>query len=129
MPILKKDPAKAEAKAAERAEAERRKAEEDFWNSPAGHARSAKAAGRRFFQIQLPIEQTTRVPMMDSHRTARQDASGLLESIETEGWTLFDVGYVFQPSGSVSRDKLLSTGQTQVIAGAIVGIYLFRAQG
>jgi hypothetical protein len=38
-----------------------------------------------------------------------------------------DVGYVFHPVGSVSRDKLLSTGQTEMISGRIVGIYLFRA--
>ena len=46
--------------------------------------------------------------------------------IESEGWTLDDVGYVFEPTGSVSRDKLLSSGQTETITGRIVGIYLFR---
>jgi|ERR671919_517842 hypothetical protein len=134
MAILKRDPVKEEARAARkeeraqsRAEADRQRAEAEWWKTPPGQARAAKLAGRRFFQVQMPIEWTTRVPLLDVHHTSRQDASGLLEAIEAEGWTLMDVGYVFQPTGSVSRDKLLSTGQTEQIAGVIVGVYLFRA--
>lgn len=40
---------------------------------------------------------------------------------------LENVGYVFQETGIVSKDKLLSSGQTGQVAGQIMGIYLFRA--
>jgi hypothetical protein len=36
------------------------------------------------------------------------------------------VGHVFQPTATASRDKLLSSRQTEQIAGKIMGIYLFR---
>jgi hypothetical protein len=104
-------------------------AEAAFKASPVGQAQAARQAGRRFFQISLPIEETMRVPMLDTHSTARADATGLLEGIEAEGWTLIDTGYVFQETGSVSRDKLMSSGQTAQVAGRIVAIYLFRAAG
>lgn len=68
-----------------------------------------------------------RVPLLDTHSTRRSDSTGLLEAIEAEGWKLDDVGYVFQPTGSVSRDKLMSSGQTEQISGKIVAVYLFRA--
>jgi hypothetical protein len=37
------------------------------------------------------------------------------------------VGYVSQPVSTVSRDKLLTSGQTDTISGKIVGVYLFRS--
>ena len=39
---------------------------------------------------------------------------------------LADVGYVFEQTGSVSRDKFASSGQTASVTGNIVGVYLFR---
>lgn len=53
-----------------------------------------------------------RIPMVDWHQTKGADPTDALATIEAEGWKLEDVGYVFQPTGAVSRDKLLSTGQT-----------------
>jgi hypothetical protein len=50
----------------------------------------------------------------------------VLSFIESEGWRLEQAGYVFQQTGSVSRDKLLSTGQTASVTGDIWGIYVFR---
>ena len=39
---------------------------------------------------------------------------------------MIDAGYVFLQTGSVSRDKLLSSGQQEVISGQVLGIYTFR---
>jgi hypothetical protein len=50
----------------------------------------------------------------------------VLGEIEKEGWQLEDVGYVFEQTGSVSRDKFASSGQTASVTGNIVGVYLFR---
>jgi hypothetical protein len=33
---------------------------------------------------------------------------------------------VFEQTGSVSRDKVMSSGQTASVTGNIVGVYLFR---
>ncbi len=60
-------------------------------------------------------------------KTKSQAHAGLLGEVESEGWRLENVGYVFQETGMVSRDKLLSSGQTGSVTGQIVGIYLFRA--
>lgn len=49
-----------------------------------------------------------------------------IEQIESEGWTLANAGYVFQETGSVSRDKFLSSGQQEAVSGRILGIYIFR---
>jgi hypothetical protein len=43
----------------------------------------------------------------------------------TAGWRLEHVGYVFHETGSVSRDKMLSTGQTATVTGETWGIYVF----
>jgi hypothetical protein len=59
-------------------------------------------------------------------RGRTSDQTGLIESVEAEGWKLEHVGYVFQPTSTASRDKLLSSGQTEEIAGKIMGIYLFH---
>jgi hypothetical protein len=70
--------------------------------------------------------------MLSGDPTTKTRASGgqtvVLEAIENEGWRLEHIGYVFQETGIVSRDKLLSSGQTGQVTGQIVGIYLFRAE-
>lgn len=149
MGILSKDPerekAKAEAKAArtrERDKAAQAKAtaqaEAAFRASPGGRARTAKELGHQFFQISLPLTTTERTAWgVVSGGTAGSDAFAMrtttgadhpdvLQSVEAEGWRLEHVGYVFQETGSVSRDKMLSTGQTASVTGMVVGIYLFR---
>jgi hypothetical protein len=50
----------------------------------------------------------------------------VLGGIEREGWKLADVGYVFEQTGSVSRDKFYSPGQTASVTGNIIGVSLFR---
>jgi hypothetical protein len=143
MAILNKDPDKAAAKAeqreqkvaeqrSQREEAQRRQAEAAFWSSPQGQARSARVHGNRFFQLSLPLSSTQRsfsavISGDKSMATRSLDPTDLLGAVESEGWRLEDAGYVFREVGSVSRDKLLSSGQTASVMGEIVGIYLFRA--
>lgn len=144
--------AKAEAKAQRKLEQEaansRRIAEETvkkrrkqddaaakaFAASPPGRARAAFQAGNGFFQYSGALAETSRsasavvvgTATSSGQRHKTQVHTDVLSQIEDEGWRLEDVGYVFEPTGSVSRDKFLSSGQTETINGRIVGIYLFR---
>lgn len=143
--MLRKDPDKAAAKAAgsaekrarketERAE-ESRQAEMEAWlASPPGRARTAREAGAGVFQISLPLEQTERgfgsmgSSSRSSMRHQAHDPTTMIDAIEAEGWHLEHAGYLFRETGSVSRDKFLSSGQTASVTGEIVGIYLFRVR-
>lgn len=136
--MLRKDPDKAAEKQArkEADKAERdRQAQWDAWlASPQGRARTAREAGAGVFQIALPLEQTERAfgSMGSSSRSAMRqqthDPTTVIDAIEAEGWHLEHAGYLFRETGSVSRDKFLSSGQTASVTGDIVGIYLFRAR-
>jgi len=113
-----------------RAEEEKRHRESAFHASPAGQARAAKAAGMKIFQIDLPISKTKGYVAMvpgTLSSTKTKDYSNVIQSIEEEGWHLDDVGYVYRITGSVSRDKLFTSGQEEAVSGEIVGVYLFRA--
>src|SRR6266511_6335182 len=122
-----------QAKAEARAEKERAAEEARFWASPRGQARKAREEGRTWVQIVAPISETrigttgfvTGFTSTDA-RSRTSDQTGLIESVEAEGWKLEHAGYVFQPTSTASRDKLLSSGQTEQIAGKIMGIYLFH---
>ncbi len=122
-----KQAAKDEQRLAEQAEKER----QEFLASPVGQARTAHEAGDKFFQFAAPITETKRTAMavlggskdMKKSETTHGDVLG---EIEKEGWQLEDVGYVFEQTGSVSRDKFASSGQTASVSGNLVGVYLFR---
>ena len=123
-----------EAREANRLAQERARAEAAFRESPQGQARAARESEQAFFQIALPISETTRTVasvLTGDPSTTTRVAGGqthVLQAIEGEGWRLEHIGYVFQETGIVSRDKLLSSGQTGQVTGQIVGIYLFRAE-
>jgi hypothetical protein len=146
MGLLDKDPVKQQekerAKAAKQEAAEQARREEidkanaaAFAGSPQGRARSARQAGATMFQISLPVSATEKAFWGDQAltgssmmtRTTQVQQGSDLELIEGEGWRLDHVGYVFQPTGTQSRDRLLSSGQVETIVGNVVGIYLFRA--
>jgi hypothetical protein len=128
------------ARQAAEAEAKRAQTEADrlgqletrFWESPYGQARSAKIAGKRYFQIELQLDATrqtnySRVVIDAAGRTQRYGGQGtVLSNIEKEGWELIHAGFVFKEEGQVSRDKLLSSGQQVATWGATYGVYLFR---
>lgn len=132
--VLSRDPEKAAGKAAAKAEREQQRSEAEWWNSPPGQARAARFHGRTILQLAIPLERRARTGLgvfsgdatKGGFHIETQDASGTIEQVEAEGWMLENVGYVFRETGSVSRDKLLSSGQTAQVVGDIVGIYIFR---
>jgi hypothetical protein len=124
------------ARKATQAERDREKAEREFAASPRGRARAARAAGATLFQISLPVSATEKALLGGDQvmfgaptgtRTRDVMETGPLDEIEPEGWRLETAGYVFQPTGSQSRDRLLASGQVETIMGNVLGIYLFRA--
>lgn len=131
MGIFSSTPEEREAKEKQRRLAQQRAAQEAFMASPAGQARRARNAGRKVFQIDLPISHTVgaTVPLVTAYATTGKStsAAGLIEAIEAEGWHLENVGYVYRVTGSITRDKVFSSGQQEATHGEIVGIYLFRA--
>jgi hypothetical protein len=133
MGLLSKDPVKEQAKTEAKAAKAEAKEEARFWASPKGQARKAHQDGHAWVQIVAPVSET-RIGM-DGHvsgltsadaKLMTTDQSPLIEGIEAEGWKLEHAGWVFQPTSTASRDKFLASGQTEQIAGKIVGIYLFK---
>lgn len=102
----------------------------EFTNSPRGRARKARNAGRRFYQVDIPLSQTVGHSSIFGTFTTvggTADPSGLLETIESEGWSLFNASYVFRPTGTASREKIIGSTEKEAISGDVIGIYLFRA--
>ncbi len=138
MPVFRsKDPdataAARRAKADEQTARAIEKAKRTFLASPAGQARIAKEAGQRYYQIEMPVLETTRtitsllfgdVETRDRRGTGQ---GALLTVIEDEGWELVQSGFVFHETGQISRDKFLSSGQAIRTTGHTFGVYLFRA--
>jgi hypothetical protein len=38
------------------------------------------------------------------------------------------VGYVFQPTGSQSRERMIHSGEMTIVSWQVLGVYVFRAQ-
>jgi hypothetical protein len=120
VPLFKSEEQKAAA-AAEKAQAA-------FDGSPVGRARAAKAAGRRYFQVVTQVTNSKGSATFGGNTLSgdTSDHTGLIESIENEGWALHDVGYVFQETGSDSKSKAIGSGERTAVSGRIMGIYLFK---
>ena len=133
MGLLSKDPVKEQAKAEAKAEKAAAQAEAQFWASPKGQARKAHQEGRWWVQIIAPVSESrigtsghvSGFTSADA-KMRTTDQTPLIEDVESEGWKLEHAGWVFQPTATASRDKLMASGQTEQIAGKIVGIYLFK---
>jgi hypothetical protein len=133
-----RDPAQREAakaqKEASRAAEETRKRQLAFQNSPQGRARAAWQTGAGLFQVSLPVATTQRTAAgvfsgdKAGIRRRTHEHTSTLDVIEAEGWRLEHASYVFEQTGSVSRDKMFSSGQTASVTGQIIGIYIFRAR-
>lgn len=98
-------------------------------SSPLGRAEDAKAAGQRFFEVQITVSVSKRdvVPgSRDLGDRDQEDPGLVLGQIESLGWELVHVDHVFVPTGESSRDKFLASGQFTALSGETVGIYLFR---
>lgn len=132
MALLKKDPERERVKQEEAEQRAKEAAEAAFWASPQGQARAAIYYKQAWFQVALPLSVTQRTTMgvlSGSHQDVRRTETlhnETISLIESEGWQLWHVGYVWQQTGSVSRDKMLSSGQVAAVTGEIIGIYLFK---
>lgn len=118
-------------------EAYRHRAEEEARNRPVDpyslppyeRADLAFQGGERLFQVTAPLSHVgAAVSMLGGSQTSTRhgDHGAMLGAIESAGWLLTHADYVFQVTGTTSRDKLLSSGQVEAVAGQIVGIYVFR---
>ena len=135
-----------EQKAAEQAEREAKQAEREaqqaqeraeqahreFLASPVGQATTAKEQRQGFFEIQLQVGSSQRDSTVwggnNTHysKTSVQSHAGTLAAIESIGWHLEHVGYVFVVTGESSRDKFMASGQQTAVSGITMGLYLFR---
>ncbi|MFZ0323663.1 MAG: hypothetical protein WAN48_05970 [Actinomycetes bacterium] len=57
------------------------------------------------------------------------DNTSTLAEIEAQGWRLNHVGYVFVPTGQLSRDRFLGTGQNVAVNGVTIGVPVPRRLG
>jgi hypothetical protein len=120
------------AKEQQAAELERKRAEAAFLASPEGIATTAKQQRQGFLEIQLVVGSSQRVssifnpnPTGSGENTTATHA-GTLAAIESIGWRLEHVGYIFMITGESSSDRMFATGQNTAVSGQTVGIYLFR---
>lgn len=132
MGFFKKTPEERALLEQKKREEEKARQERAFAASPAGRARAARIAGLRIFQIDIPLSTTKgeAVALVGAfaHTSQTLNVASVIQAIEEEGWRLEHAGYIYRITGSVSRDKLLSSGQQEAVNGEIVGIYIFRAQ-
>jgi hypothetical protein len=84
-------------------------------------AREAWDSGRAFHVVKLNLGGST-AGFMSMVESEGDDAAGALQTIESVGWRLDDVGYVYQPLKERSHALTDSAHMT----GNIVGIYTFR---
>jgi hypothetical protein len=123
-----KEQARREAEVRKRAE-RIDKAQQAFFNTPAGQARVAFERGDHVFQYAIDVmtQQAIIVAMVGS-KTAQKTADpvAILNSVCREGWELVNGDFVFVQTGQQSRDKFMSSGQNVAIAGTVMGYYLFR---
>lgn len=110
--------------------------EQTFNSSFAGQARTVWEAGHQIHQVVIPLITAARTvsgilsgstsAQGGMKTTANSGHNFELQSIEREGWRLEHVNAVFQETGSVSRDKLLSSGQVESVVGSVLMVYTFR---
>jgi hypothetical protein len=130
---------KAAEKAAEQAQQEQQAAQlkqqreqAAFLASPEGMATTAKQQRQGFLELQLVVGSSQRVssifnpdPTGDGENQTATHA-GTLAAVESIGWRLEHVGYIFLITGESSADRMFSSGQNTAVSGQTVGIYLFR---
>ena len=125
--------AEQEAKALRDAQRGEERARTEFLASPVGQATLAKEQRQGFFEIQLKVGSSQRdSTVLGSNNYAlskntTQSHAGTLAAIESVGWRLEHVGYVFVVTNESSRDKFLASGQQTAVSGETIGIYLFRS--
>jgi len=124
--------AEQQGKAMREADRKEQHARNEFLVSPVGQAAAAKKEGQGFFEIQLPAgssQQGSTISGEDGFALANkqtQTHAGTLAAIESVGWRLEHVGYVFALTFEGGRDKFMETGHKTAVGGEIIGTYLFR---
>ena len=80
-------------------------------------ARAAREAGKRFFQVYLPDHDAA----PDRRWLVDYETTHVVEALESEGWTLENVGHAVDPADDpgVRMERL--------VAKAVGTIYTFRA--
>jgi hypothetical protein len=111
-----------------REEATRQKEAAHYAASPVGQAEAAAAAGAAFFQTQIEVSRHEGDASFGAatgslRHNARPDLLGQVESL---GWRLEDVGYVFVETGTTSTSRVMMSGDATAVRGFVLGIYLFR---
>ncbi len=106
------------------------KAEATWRATPVGQSATAHENGDGFFQFESDISKLAgQASGFGSSVNVVRRSGGptdVLAQIESVGWRLEHVGYVFIETGSTSTNRVLSTGQGTVTRGVVTGIYLFR---
>lgn len=106
-----------------------------YLETPEGAANAARQAGHRVFQYMdvLDVTKALVVPLVGAFTEGKSGPvtakRPVIEQIESQGWKLENIGYVFQETGSESRDKFLASGQQIAVSGRVLAYYLFRATG
>lgn len=99
---------------------------------PTEAAREAWDRGDLYFQLELEVNKVggfTTFSSFGSSANRVKSAGGrtdLLGQLDTMGWELQHVGYVFVETGATTSNRITGTGQGVVTRGKTVGIYLFR---
>jgi hypothetical protein len=97
--------------------------EQALWDSWAENAKAHADANRSYYVAQVSLTHTAaRYTSGHAEATTTTDPAWVIQAIESAGWTLFDVGYVYQ---TVRERSHMLTDSAQ-IEGNIIGVYTFR---
>jgi hypothetical protein len=93
------------------------------WDTWATNAKAHADASRSYYVAQVGLTHTgAGYTSSPGSATTTADPAWIIQAIESAGWTLFDVGYVYQ---TVRERSHVLTDSSQ-IEGNIVGVYTFR---
>ena len=118
----------AAAQAVQQQQAQAQKAARAYAASPVGMAQAAAEAGAVFFQTQMEVSRLDGAASFGAATASVQHVGrpDLLGQIESFGWRLEDVGYVFVETGTTSTSRVMLSGEATAVNGMVLGIYLFR---
>ncbi len=96
--------------------------------SPVGQAEKAAQAGAVFFQTQMDVSRVNGSASFGAASAAVEHVArpDILGQIESFGWHLENVGYVFMETGTTSSARVMMSGEATAVSGTVMGIYLFR---
>lgn len=106
--------------------------EGEFRVSVRGQARAAKAAGQRYFQVVLSLNQVYQVwsikVFADPSRTTDYgDQGAILTDVAEEGWKLIHTSATSVAMGSVTKSRIVGFGEDTTVRGGVFVVYVFEA--